>query len=239
MTRLLAWAARRAELDAIEKRSLLAANELFANLDSDVMAEVEAMTSLTTCAAGQMIYESQQTGEVLFLLKKGSVQIYRINADGKKLIVSDVKAGSFFGEMSLLGQAMASNFAEAIRDSLLCAISRSDVHDLLLGHPDIAQRVIEHLTTRLRETESRLETMAYRRLEARLAFTLLRECELVDQTVHGLTQQDLAEMVGATRESVTRSLNQMAKANIVGLNRCRVRLLDVAALEGMLATPEH
>ena len=239
MTRLLAWATRRAELDTVDKRRLLAANELFANLDDDVMAEVEAMTNLTTCAAGQLIYEPQRTGEVLFLLKKGSVQIYRINADGKKLIINDVKAGSFFGEMSLLGQAMGGNFAEATRDSLICAMSRSDVHVLLAAHPAIATRVIDYLTARLRDSEARLETMAYQRLEARLASTLLRECDAVDRTIHGLTQQDLADMVGAQRESVTRLLNQMAKANMVELSRRRVRLLNVAALEEMIALPEN
>ncbi len=66
MTRLFARSARRAELGAAEKRTLLAANELFSGLDDDVMAEVEAMTSLTTCAASQIIYEPQQTGEVRF-----------------------------------------------------------------------------------------------------------------------------------------------------------------------------
>ena len=66
MTRLVARFARQAELGAAEKRTLLAADELFTDLDDDVMTEVEAMTSLTTCAAGQTIYEPQQTGEVRF-----------------------------------------------------------------------------------------------------------------------------------------------------------------------------
>lgn len=239
MARLFPPAARPAERGAIEKRALLAATELFAGLDDGVMAEVEALTNLTTCRAGQLIYQPEQTGEVLFILKRGSVQIYRISAEGKKLIVGDVKPGSCFGEMSLLGQRMSDNFAEANRDSLIYAISRRDVHTLLRAHPVIAERVIKYLATRLRATEARLETMAYQRLEARLALTLLRECEPIDGSVHGFTQQDLADIVGATRESVTRSLNQMAKANIVELSRRRVRLLNVKALEEMVTTPEH
>ncbi len=239
MTRLFPRSAQRAELGVIEKRTLLAANELFTGLDDDVMAEVEAMTSLTTCRAGQLIYEPEQTGEVLFFLKQGHVQIYRISADGKKLIVSDVKPGSFFGEMSLLGQAMAGNFAEANRDSLICAMSRGDVHNLLSAHPPIAERVIEHLASRLQSAEARLETLAYQRLEARLASALLRECDPENNTVRGFTQQDLADMVGASRESVTRLLNQMAKANIVELKRRMIRLLDPQALRDMTSTPER
>lgn len=239
MTRLFSRSAQRAQFGEAQKRTLLAANELFTDLDDDVMAEVVAMTNLTTCPAGQIIYEPEQTGEVLFFLKQGHVQIYRISADGKKLIVSDVKPGSFFGEMSLLGQAMAGNFAEANRDSLICAMSRSDVHDLLSAHPPIAERVIEHLAGRLQNAEARLETLAYQRLEARLASALLRECDPENNTVRGFTQQDLADMVGASRESVTRLLNQMAKANIVELKRRMIRLLDPQALRDMTSTPER
>ncbi len=225
MSRLFTRAPRRAELSAAEKRTLLAANELFQNLDDDVLAEVEAMTNVSTCSAGQTIFEPGRGGEVLFFLKKGHVQIYRLTPDGKKLIVSDVKAGTFFGEMSLLGQAMSGGFAEATQDSLICAMSRTDVLQLLQSHPAIAERVITHLAARLQQAEARLETQAYQRLEARLASVLLREYDPSDGTVTGLTQQDLAEMVGASRESVTRLLNQMAKSDLVQLSRRQIRLL--------------
>lgn len=237
MNRLFPRTPRKAELEASAKRTLLAANELFHDLDDDVLAEVEAMTNLSTCPAGQIIFEPEQSGEVLFFLKQGRVQIYRLNADGKKLIVGDAKPGTFFGEMSLLGQGMSGSFAEATRDSLICAMSRADILQLLRMHPDIAERVIGHLAARLGEAEIRLETLAYQRLEARLASVLLRERDPADGTVRGRTQQDLADMVGATRESVTRVLNQMAKQGLVELSRRQIRLLQPDALRRVIEAP--
>ncbi len=113
MKALLSRARGRPELAAAEKRALLAANELFRDLGDDTLAEVDAMTNLTTCPAGRVLYEPQGGDEVLFLLKKGHVQLYRLNTEGKKLTVGDVKPGSFFGEISVLGQGMSGSFAEA------------------------------------------------------------------------------------------------------------------------------
>lgn len=232
MTRFLRRTPPRA--DDVDKRRLLAANELFKDLSEDVLAEVEQMTNLSTARAGQILIQRHGSGEVLFFLKKGHVQIYRLTADGKKLIVHDVKPGEFFGEMAALGQGMVDSIAEATQDSLICAMSRVDVYRLLQRRPEIAQRVIEHLAGRLHEAEARLETLAYQRLEARLASVLLRECAEDEDAVLGLSQQDLAEMVGASRESVTRSLKQLADSGALSVERRKIVLRDPTALQRVI-----
>lgn len=234
MSRLPGMHRPRAELERRAKRTLLAANELFHNLDDSVMADVEAMTNVTTCPAGQMIYEPGTTGEVLFFLKAGKVQLFRVTPDGKRLLLDDIKAGRFFGEMSLLGQSIGGGFAEATKDCVLCAMSRADVIHLLRRQPDVAQRVVEHLAAQLQEAQSRLETMAYQRLDARLAWVLLHECEEPERVVRGLTQQDLAEMVGASRESVTRLLTQMARDGLVAVSRRKIAITNVEGLQALL-----
>ena len=140
--------------------------------------------------------------------------------------------------MALLGQGMSGNFAEATEDSLICAMSRTDILDLFRRYPDVSLRVVDRLAQRLQEAESRLEVLAYQRLEARLASALLHECDPEDHTVHGLSQQDLAEIVGASRESVTRLLNQMAKNDVVRISRRTIVLLDVDALRALMSTPD-
>jgi len=215
------------------KAQLLAANELFQNLDADAMAEVSSMTDVTTCPAGQVLFGPENTGEVLFFLKKGHIQIYKLNSEGKKLVLHDLKAGSFFGEMFVLGQGMAENYAEATEESLICAMSRADIYGLLRAKPEVALGVIDHLAEHVNRAESRLETLAHEGLEARLAQVLLQECGPEDKVVRGLSQQDLAERVGATRESVTRMLNQMARSDLVKLGRRKVEVLDVDAVRGL------
>ena len=225
MTRLLPRLARDPDAAAAAKTRLLAANELFHDLDAETMADVSEMTNVTTCRAGQLLFGPENRGEVLFFLKQGQVQIYKLHAEGKKLVLYDLKAGSFFSEMSLLGQGMADNYAEATEDSLICAMSRGDVYALLESRPAIARRVIDHLAERVNLAEAQLETLAHEGLDTRLAIALLRASD-ADDVVRGLSQQDLAERVGATRESVTRMLNQMAASGLVALARRKITVLD-------------
>ncbi len=225
MTRLISRLARDPEAAAAAKTRLLAANELFHDLDAETMSDVSEMTNVTTCRAGQLLFGPENRGEVLFFLKQGQVQIYKLNVEGKKLVLYDLKAGSFFGEMFLLGQGMADNYAEATEDSLICAMSRSDVYALLESRPAIARRVIDHLAERVNLAEAQLETLAHEGLDTRLAIALLRASD-ADDVVRGLSQQDLAERVGATRESVTRMLNLMAASGLVALARRKITILD-------------
>ena len=238
MSRIPLWRKQAAEVTPAEQRVLLAANDLFRDLSETILSDVEKRTNMSSCDAGQVLFEPEQSGEVLFVLKRGHVQIYRLNPDGKKLIVSEVRPGGFFGEMALLGQGMFGNFAEATEESLICAMSRADILELFQRYPDVSMRVVDRLAQRLQEAESRLEVLAYQRLEARLASALLHECDPDDQTVHGLSQQDLAEIVGASRESVTRLLNQMAKNDVVRISRRKIVLLDVDALRALMSTPD-
>ncbi|TAK75782.1 MAG: Crp/Fnr family transcriptional regulator [Dehalococcoidia bacterium] len=157
----------------------------------------------------------------------GSVALYRITEDGRKLVTGTVQAGSIFGEMAMLGQAMADSYAEALEDCTLCVMSREDVIRLIGRHPSIAVRILDRLASRLREAEERLEDVAYRPVPARVANTLLR---LEQQGEVHLSHQDLAEIDGTHRETVTRTLNQFRADGLVDLDRMVVRIRDRAGL---------
>ncbi|MCP4428175.1 MAG: cyclic nucleotide-binding domain-containing protein, partial [Chloroflexi bacterium] len=100
--------------------------QVFRDLSSTELAEMDRQTTMSTCQPGRIFYMPEDSGEVLFLLKKGRVQLYRIAPNGKKLIVATLGAGAVFGEMSLVGQGMHNTFAEAIDECVLCVMSRSD-----------------------------------------------------------------------------------------------------------------
>ena len=226
------------DLDPGQKRALLAANELLAGASPETVTQVDAMAKHTTCEAGRVLFEPEQSGQVLFFLKRGREQLYRLSPDGKKLVVGEVEPGSFFGEMAVLGQGMAGSFAEATEDSVLCALSRTDVQSLLRREPEMAARVIERLAQRLSEAEARLETQAYQRLEARLASVLLRRRDPKDDVVRDISQQELAEFVGASCESVTRSLQQMAKDGLLEPGRRQIDLLDLSGIQALTRSAE-
>jgi len=206
----------------------LSESEIFRDLTPNEMQEVARMSAMTTCHRGRVFYEPEQTGEVLFILKKGRVVLYRITEDGRKLVTGTVGAGSVFGEMSMLGQGMADAYAEALEDCTLCVLSREDISRLIGTYPSIAIRMLDRLAARLREAEDRLADVAYRPVQARVANTLLRLAGH-DSEIH-LSHQDLAEIVGTHRETVTRTLNHFRSEGAVELDRMLIRVVDATRL---------
>lgn len=211
------------------KIGYLSAMELFRDLTMNEMKEVERVTVMFKSPAGRIIYTPGETKEVLFLLKKGAVQIYKMSSEGRKLIITKVGAMSFFGEMGCIGQGMYNTFAETVADSLVCAMSRADVERLLLSNPKIALRILEIMGRRMMEAEQQLEQVAFKSVIPRLAAFLLREAE--GDQVTGLTHQDIAEHLGGYRETITNSLSELKKAGIITLSRRLVVIKDRKRLE--------
>lgn len=214
------------------KLALLSETDIFRDLSQRDMAEIERMTAMTTCKRGRVFYTPGETGEALFVLKRGRVNLYRITPDGKKLIVAAVGPGTVFGEMSLVGQGMHDTFAEAADECTLCVMSRSDLEHLLISKPQIALRFLELLANRLSDVETRLETVAFKGVPARLAAELLRLAADGDR-VDGVSHQDLADSVGAYRETVTRVLNEFRRDGLIDLDRLAIYVRDGERLKAL------
>ena len=212
------------------KIGYLTETDLFRGLDDAEMDEVARMTTMTTCKAGRVFYTPGESGEVLFVLKKGSVQLYRIAPDGKRLVIGALRAGAVFGEMGLIGQGMYDTFAEASEDCTLCVMSRSDVEALVTSKPAFAIGLLELMGQRLQDVESSLERLAFRSVASRLASLLLALRDGNDE-VCGLSHQNLADRIGTHRETATRALNDFRGAGIIEIGRERIRILDVAGLQ--------
>lgn len=205
---------------------------IFQDLTQGEIEEIDRQTTMSTCLPGRIFYMPDDTGEVLFLLKKGRVQLYRISPDGKKLVVAMLNAGAIFGEMALIGQGMHNTFAEAVTDCTLCVMSRADVKHLILTKPEVALRVLEFTGQRLQEAEHRLEEIAFKSIPARLAALLLRLTPEDDesQTLQGYTHQSLGEMLGTYRETTTQTLNDFKERGLLRIGRKRIDILDRAGL---------
>lgn len=222
------------------KLAYLSNIEIFQDLSQGELAEMDRQITMSSCEPGRIFYMPEDTGEVLFLLKKGRVQLYRISPNGKKLVVATLGPGAIFGEMSLVGQGMHNTFAEAVDECLLCVMSRPDVERLMREKPQVAFRFVEALGERMTSLESRLEEIAFKSIPARLASLLLRlageqvKGNGANTAVSGYTHQDLGEMLGTYRETITQTLNDFKADGLVDISRKRVEILDVDGLE-MLA----
>lgn len=220
-----------------KKLNYLSSIEIFRDLSRSEIKEMDRQFTMSTCKVGRIFYMPEQTGEVLFLLKKGRVQLYRLSLEGKKIITTILGPGAIFGEMSLVGQGMYNTYAEALDECVLCVMSRSDVERLMRDKPQVAMRMVEELGKRLVQTERQLEELAFKSISARLAGLLLRIAdEEYSKEVAGFTHQDFAEMLGTYRETITQTLNEFKVAGLVRIERKKVILTDRPGLRDVAAS---
>ena len=215
-----------------EKMRYLSELTVFRDLTPREMEDLNRITTMSTVPRGRVFYRPEEPGEVLFILKEGRVQLYRISPEGKKLVITTLGPHTLFGEMALLGTKMHNTFAEAVEDCLICVMSRTDLERLILSKPQVALRILEVTGKRLREAEERLENMAFKGIPARLASLLLRLSREQDSaTITGLTHQDLAESVGTYRETATQVLNDLKSQGLIEIGCKRITILDREGLE--------
>lgn len=222
----------------IDKLRALSKIDIFQDLSEAEVKQMDRQTTMTTCEAGRVFYAPEETGEVLFLLKQGRVQLYRLSPEGKKLVVAVLEPGAIFGEMSLVGQGMHNTFAESIDECLICVMSRVDVERMIKDNPQIAIRFMEAMANRLQDAEEKMEDFAFKSIPTRLAGLLVKLAQTKNgtPTVTGFTHQDLAEMLGTYRETTTQTLNDFKEQGWIDIGRKEISLLQPEELEMLAIT---
>lgn len=221
--------------DPAAKMGYLRETAVFVSLSPAEQTWLAESTTMITCEQGRVFYTPDEPGEVVFILKRGKVDLYRLAPDGRKLVVATLGSHTIFGEMGLIGQGMYGCFAEAATDCLICVLSRSDMQSLIRRNPDVGLSLLAELGNRLQQREAELESLAFRGLPARLATILLREADAYG-TVVGLSHQDLAERLGTYRETVSQLLGRFRHEGLVAVEPRRIRLLDPAGLAAYAET---
>lgn len=222
------------------KQGYLTKQAIFRDLSHAEIERIAKMTRMITTPKGKVFYVPGETGEVLFLLKKGKVELYRQTPDGRKLVVDIVGPGTFFGDMACIGQNMHDSFAQAAEDALVCVMSRNDIQKLMLDKPTVAVRILEAIGQRLVEVTTQLEETAFLGAQERGAALLLRLSVHKDGqlVVEGYSHQDLAYMLGTYRETVTNALDSMKAEGLIEVSRKRVVLLQPERIREMAREDE-
>jgi CRP/FNR family cyclic AMP-dependent transcriptional regulator len=200
------------------------APDLFHGLSAEELREVERVTSTRAFRKGEVIYTPGETGEALFLLREGAVQIYRMSPEGRKLVIAHLLPFSFFGEMSCIGQGMYDTFAEVSEDSVIVTMNCAVLNGLLMTRPQLARRILEAFGRRVLDAERQLEDTVFKGMTARVAALLLREAD--GDEVKGLSHQDIAERLGVYRETATNALNELKAASLISIGRKHVNILN-------------
>jgi CRP-like cAMP-binding protein len=203
--------------------------DFFQGFDAEEMREVERVTTTRSFSKGAVIYTPGETGEALFLLRAGAVQIYRMSPEGRKLVIAQLLPFSFFGEMSCIGQGMYDTFAEVVEDSTIVTMNCAVLNRLLATKPEVARRILEAFGRRVLDAERQLEETVFKGIPARVAALLVRESK--GDSVDGLTHQDIADRLGVYRETATNALNELKTAGLVEIGRKHIRILDRERLQ--------
>lgn len=209
----------------------------------DALSE-EEMTSLSDVLVDnevkkkQPIYLAGDPGENLYFLKAGRVKISRIDESGKEFTLTLLEPGEIFGELGLFDDSPRETTAVALEDSIICMMKRKDFEKYATNKPELSLKLNKLMGLRLRQIENRIEELLFRDVPSRLARLLLR---LVDQhfaeTRHGLriniklTQQELANLIGATREMTSMLLNSFKKEGLINVVSKYIYIIDRQRLE--------
>ena len=238
-------ARRRSSLS--EKLGLLREVALFSGLSESDIAAIGHATTMTRCTRGQQILSPDDPPDRIHIVKKGRVRVYRITPDGKQLTLDIHEKGTILGDMELLGQdRMPEAYAETIEDAVICTITPDELRRLIVRYPTIGVNIINHLSRRLDAAERELEAMAYQRVDQRLARKLLDLGQRFGvKTERGtliqarLTQQELAEMVGTTRETLAHTLGDFRRRGLIDTDRHRVVIRNAEQLAGVAERDEE
>jgi CRP/FNR family cyclic AMP-dependent transcriptional regulator len=178
---------------------------------------------------GQTVYAPTSINRSVYLLVAGEVRLYRLDGDGRRFTLAVLKPGAVFGEASLLGSLEFETYAEASEPSTVWIVADSSAREIFSTNADLSLTLLEGLGQRLVDVEARLELMAYKKVPARLAALLLQEMDSTG-VVKGLTHQDLAELLGTYRETVSQAIREFRSRGLVQPGRKHIMLLDRAEL---------
>ena len=183
---------------------------------------------------GSLILSQGTPGEALFLIKSGQVKVTVVAEDGREVILSVLGPGSFFGEMALVDDEPRSAHVIAMDDTTLLQLRREDFRARLRTAPELAISLLRELSRRLRRADDTIASLMLLDVNGRIAHLLLelaRE-EGGDGTriTRRLTHASIGQMVGASRETVSRTMRNLVLRNVVAVTRKEIVLLDPSAL---------
>jgi CRP-like cAMP-binding protein len=190
----------------VDAAALLSQSELFSTLDEDSLTTVVASVRLCTYQRNQLVFAEGDAGNELFVVRSGRIAIANKSVDGRESLMALMEEGDLFGEMSLFDGAGRSAQARALEPSELLAVPFSPIREVLEAKPSLLWAVVALLSRRLRTTDAALADSMFLDVTGRTAKRLLEMAGDTDEFALPVTQEELAGMVGASRERVNKAI---------------------------------
>jgi CRP/FNR family transcriptional regulator len=219
------------------KTELIRRVPLFATLSDAEFSNLQSVFIIRSFDRNQVIFLEEETGKYMYIVLAGKVKVTKTTPDGKETVLTIQQPGDFFGEMALLDGKTAPATVSAMEDCRIAMVNGEDFHRYLMKNDKVVQQIIQVLCSRLRQVWGRVQSLSYSTADARIRGTLLqlsrrhgvpdRRGIIIDLKI---THQELAGMVGTSRETVSRTIAQLQRDGILLVEGRRIIILNPRAL---------
>jgi CRP/FNR family transcriptional regulator, cyclic AMP receptor protein len=222
-----------------ESIDLLGRVPLFAELSRDELERIADVAIPRSFPKGVRVFHEGDTSDACYIVRDGDLRVTREHSDGRAIALATLGPGDFFGELAMLDGGTRSASVETITNCELLGVPASDIRRVISTHGDIAAKLIVAITRRLRETNERVARQSFQTVPSRVAGVLAQLiAEEISPESPGITvrmtQADLAQLAGTSRESVSRFLATLERAGVVAVGRGRVTVLEPRRLRAYI-----
>ena len=210
---------------------------LFSALDAEAATALRASMVESRVPRGDVIFAEGEPGDRMYVILDGKVKLGQTSVDGRESLLAVLGPGEVFGELSLFDPGPRTATATAVTDVVVIGLGHDNLRPWLAGRPEVAESLLQALAQRLRRTNETLADLVFSDVPGRVAKLLL---ELADkfgqpgpegvQVHHDLTQEELAQLVGASRETVNKALADFTQRGWIVVDQREVILLDMERL---------
>ncbi|AFM00231.1 cAMP-binding protein [Desulfitobacterium dehalogenans ATCC 51507] len=191
---------------------------IFNHLEAEQMAEITEAVQSDSYKKGEVIYRAGDQSDSLYIVRSGKIRVYRLSESGKEQLVRFLSPGDFTGEHALFSESVHESYAEAVENTEVCQITRTDLQKFLLKYPSISLKILTEFSSRLEKSEKQTTRVSTEKVETRLAL-FLAECidkeEASMEFVLPMSKRDLASFLGTTPETISRKLTEFEDAGYI------------------------
>ena len=210
---------------------------LFSALDAEAAAALRASMTEKRVPRSGVIFSEGEPGDRMYVILDGKVKLGQTSPDGRESLLAVLGPGEVFGELSLFDPGPRTATATAVTDTVVVGLGHADLRPWLTGRPEVAEALLQALAQRLRRTNEALADLVFSDVPGRVAKQLLELADKFGQpgpdgvlVHHDLTQEELAQLVGASRETVNKALADFTQRGWVEVDQRQVLLVDMERL---------
>ncbi|MFN2363614.1 MAG: Crp/Fnr family transcriptional regulator [Halarsenatibacteraceae bacterium] len=207
---------------------------IFEVLSQEQVDEIASNAKVINVEAGKILFTPDDVVEVIYILHQGRIKIYKLNEAGRQLTLSYLVPGNIIGEVDIFSMRPRGVFAEVIEDALLCVIDKNYIREIMLKYPDLTEKILQLICTRVKDLEDDIYSQAICNTRDKLIKKLLQLANIMDkdekeEVTLKLTHQELSEMIGSTRETVSLTLKTLDNSGdiITGHGKIKFKIEDL------------